>query len=115
MCAQDEFDDRSYDAVYKAFDSPPMQRVRLEAYGKDIGQHSWVTAEELEEDIPRLKLTRGWVARLSGVSFQSSRLGVPHPLRSKGWDRYISGRLKRRPYSRFKSFDFLACSYPRFS
>lgn len=35
-----------------------MQKVRLEAYGKDIGQHSWVTAEELEEDIPRLRLTR---------------------------------------------------------
>lgn len=35
-----------------------MQKVRWEAYGKDIGQHSWVTAEELEEDIPRLRLTR---------------------------------------------------------
>jgi len=35
-----------------------MQKVRAEAYGTDIGQHSWVTAEELEGDIPRLKLTR---------------------------------------------------------
>jgi SAM-dependent methyltransferase len=59
MCAA-EFDDRSYDAIYQEFDSPSMQKVRSEAYGKDkdIGQHSWVSAEELEEDIPRLKLTR---------------------------------------------------------
>src|SRR6516162_2852963 len=56
MCA--EFDDRSYDAIYQEFDSPVMQKVRREAYGQDFGQRSWVTAEELEEDIPRLKLTR---------------------------------------------------------
>ena len=49
---------RSYDDVYKGFDSPLAQQVRQEAYGKDIGQHSWVTAEELQEDIARLKLTR---------------------------------------------------------
>jgi SAM-dependent methyltransferase len=35
-----------------------MRRLRQEAYGRDIGQHSWVTAEELEEDIPRLQLSR---------------------------------------------------------
>jgi SAM-dependent methyltransferase len=46
-----------YDDSYREFDSPLMQRVRQEAYGKDIGQHSWVTAEEMEEDIPRLKLS----------------------------------------------------------
>lgn len=56
MCAAD-FSDRSYDAIYQEFESPSMQKVRREAYGKDIGQHSWVTAEELEEDTPRLKLT----------------------------------------------------------
>jgi SAM-dependent methyltransferase len=58
MCAPPEFDDRSYDAIYEEFESPAMQQVRREAYGKDIGQHSWVTAEELGEDIPRLQLTR---------------------------------------------------------
>jgi SAM-dependent methyltransferase len=47
-----------YDDSYREFDSPLMQQLRREAYGKDIGQHSWVTAEELEEDIPRLKLSR---------------------------------------------------------
>lgn len=34
-----------------------MQQVRREAYGEDIGQHSWVTAEELRADIERLSLT----------------------------------------------------------
>jgi len=58
MCAQPEFDECGYDAIYTEFESPSMQKVRREAYGKDIGQHSWVTAEELEEDIPRLRLTR---------------------------------------------------------
>ena len=58
MCARPEFDDGGYDPVYEEFESPAMQKVRREAYGKDIGQHSWVTVEELEEDIPRLRLTR---------------------------------------------------------
>jgi SAM-dependent methyltransferase len=49
---------RSYDDFYGEFDSSLMQRLRQEAYGKDIGQHSWVTAEELEEDIPCLQLAR---------------------------------------------------------
>jgi SAM-dependent methyltransferase len=51
-------EDRGYDGFYREFDSPLMQRLRQEAYGKDIGQHSWVTAEEMEEDIPRLRLSR---------------------------------------------------------
>jgi SAM-dependent methyltransferase len=49
---------KSYDALYQQFDSPLMRQLRREAYGQDIGQHSWVTAEELEADIPRLKLSR---------------------------------------------------------
>jgi SAM-dependent methyltransferase len=49
---------RGYDDVYGEFDSPLMRQLRLEAYGKDIGQHSWVTAEELEGDIARLQLSR---------------------------------------------------------
>ena len=58
MNDQAESQDRGYDDFYKDFDSPFMQRLRLEAYGTDIGQHSWVTAEELAEDIPRLALSR---------------------------------------------------------
>jgi SAM-dependent methyltransferase len=47
-----------YDNLYEEFDSPLMQQFRREAYGEDIGQHSWVTADEIQESIPRLKLSR---------------------------------------------------------
>jgi SAM-dependent methyltransferase len=46
-----------YDPLYAAFDSPLMQQVRREAYGEDIGQHSWVTPDELRSDIARVALT----------------------------------------------------------
>lgn len=47
-----------YEAPFSDFDSPLMQQLRREAYGKDIGQHSWVSAEELELHIPKLALSR---------------------------------------------------------
>jgi len=48
-----------YDTFYERFDLPSMQRLRLEAYGKeDVSQHSWVTRDELAEDISRLGLSR---------------------------------------------------------
>lgn len=46
-----------YEAFYREFDSPLMRRIRREAYGEDIGQHSWVSAGEVREDIDRLKLS----------------------------------------------------------
>jgi cyclopropane fatty-acyl-phospholipid synthase-like methyltransferase len=46
-----------YRSLYEAFDSDVMRAVRAQAYGEDIGQHSWVTAEELRADIRRLGLT----------------------------------------------------------
>ena len=49
---------RGYDKLYEEFDSPLWQQLRREAYGEDIGQHSWVTADELQEDISLLKLAR---------------------------------------------------------
>jgi SAM-dependent methyltransferase len=48
----------NYDALYSQFDTPLMRRVREQAYGEDIGQHSWVIAEELRQDIVRLRLSR---------------------------------------------------------
>jgi len=57
MSASDH-ESRSYDGCYADFDSPLQQQLRREAYGQDIGQHSWVTANELEQDIPRLRLSR---------------------------------------------------------
>lgn len=48
---------RSYDAFYEQFDSPLMQQLRVEAYGTDIGQHSWESTEELEHDTSLLTLS----------------------------------------------------------
>jgi SAM-dependent methyltransferase len=49
---------QSYQSLYESFDSPLMSQLPLEAYGEDIGQHSWVTAEDLRGDVSRLKLTQ---------------------------------------------------------
>lgn len=49
---------RGYDNPYEEFDSPLKRELRREAYGEDIGQHSWVTADELQRDISRLALSR---------------------------------------------------------
>jgi SAM-dependent methyltransferase len=46
-----------YESFYREFDSSLMRRVRKEAYGEDIGQHSWVGADELRADIRRLELS----------------------------------------------------------
>ncbi len=48
-----------YDELFARFDSPLMQQVRAMAYGEDIGQHSWVTADELRADAVRLSLGSG--------------------------------------------------------
>ena len=40
-----------YESFYREFDAPWMQRLRRDAYGEDIGQHSWVTADEVRADI----------------------------------------------------------------
>ena len=47
----------SYEAFFREFDSPLMRLIRQEAYGEDIGQHSWIGAEEVREDIKQLHLT----------------------------------------------------------
>src|SRR6185312_14371220 len=47
----------SYDTVYRDFDSPLQRELRRDAYGEDIGQHSWVTADEVRADLVRLKLS----------------------------------------------------------
>ncbi len=46
-----------YESLYWEFDSPLMQQIRGEAYGEDIGQHSWVDADEVRADIVRLGLS----------------------------------------------------------
>jgi cyclopropane fatty-acyl-phospholipid synthase-like methyltransferase len=46
-----------YEALYREFDSPLMRRIRREAYGEDVGQHSWVRADDLRRDASRLGLS----------------------------------------------------------
>ena len=46
-----------YESFYREFDSPLMRQIRREAYGEDIGQHSWVGADEVRADIDRLELS----------------------------------------------------------
>ena len=46
-----------YDAFYATFDTPLAQEIRREVYGKDIGQHSWVDAQDLEHDMGQLRLS----------------------------------------------------------
>ena len=46
-----------YESLYENFDSPLMRTLRREAYGEDIGQHSWVSADELRADMQRLNLS----------------------------------------------------------
>ena len=51
MTTPEQSSAKSYDPLYAAFDSPLMRQLRQEAYGEDIGQHSWVTADEFRSDI----------------------------------------------------------------
>ncbi len=45
-----------YEPFYREFDSPLMRAIRRDAYGEDIGQHSWISAAELRQDARRLHL-----------------------------------------------------------
>src|SRR5262245_7208132 len=46
-----------YDPLFREFESTLMRQIRREAYGEDIGQHSWVGADEVRADISRLQLS----------------------------------------------------------
>ena len=48
-----------YESFYREFGSPLLCQIRREAYGEDIGQHSWVSAEEMRRDIRLLDLSPG--------------------------------------------------------
>ena len=57
MNAPNASESEGYEAFYRDFDSPLMCSLRREAYGEDVGQHSWVTAAELRAAISHLELT----------------------------------------------------------
>ena len=56
MTAATDSPEDGYESFYRDFDSPLMREIRREAYGEDIGQHSWVGAAELRCDAMRLGL-----------------------------------------------------------
>jgi 2-polyprenyl-3-methyl-5-hydroxy-6-metoxy-1,4-benzoquinol methylase len=48
-----------YDANYKNFESQLYAEIRREAFGEDIGQSSWISADEQDRTIPELALEAG--------------------------------------------------------
>ena len=50
---------RHYDANYGNFQAELYAEIRREAFGEDIGQSSWLTAEEQDRFLPQLKLSAG--------------------------------------------------------
>lgn len=49
----------AYESLYETFESPLMRDLRRDAYGEDIGQHSWVLASDLRRDAARLNVPSG--------------------------------------------------------
>ena len=49
----------SYYNLYQRFTHPVLEEIRKEAYGVDIGQNSWLTADELERFVDWLRLAPG--------------------------------------------------------
>lgn len=45
-----------YDNFYDNFSARVLEQVRAETYGEDVGQNSWMTAEELDRFIELLRL-----------------------------------------------------------
>jgi ubiquinone/menaquinone biosynthesis C-methylase UbiE len=46
-----------YDANYGNFQTELYEQIRREAFGEDIGQNSWLTADELDRFLTRLELS----------------------------------------------------------
>jgi SAM-dependent methyltransferase len=47
-----------YSTTYGSFSDTVMAEIRRETYGEDIGQNSWLTADEMRQFIVMLRLTR---------------------------------------------------------
>ena len=50
-----------YDANYRNFETGLYAEIRHEAFGEDIGQNSWLTADEQDRFLEWLDLTSGKV------------------------------------------------------
>src|SRR5262245_37820460 len=63
---------RHYDANYERFSSELYASIRREAFGEDIGQHSWLTADEHD-------LFIGWMAPRKGSRVLDVACGSGRP------------------------------------
>src|SRR5437868_11272898 len=50
---------RHYDANYLNFESELYEQIRRDAFGEDIGQSSWITADEQDRFLHVLNLAPG--------------------------------------------------------
>jgi len=50
---------RHYDANYGNFQTELYAQIRRDAFGEDIGQSSWLTADEQDKFLGRLNLSAG--------------------------------------------------------
>jgi hypothetical protein len=104
MTSPEQSSAKGYDPLYAAFDSRLMRQLRQEAYGEDIGQHSWVTADEFRSEIGRDSLSpplAGFsmlAAALTGHwSSRSSRLAAWAPDWMSAHPRLVRDTQERRP------------------
>src|SRR5271169_4288589 len=48
-----------YNAIYGNFETEVYAQIRREVFGEDMGQNSWLTADEQDRFLPRLELSPG--------------------------------------------------------
>ena len=66
-----------YDTTYSAFELSVPQVVRLETYGEDIGQNSWLTTDEWRAMLTQLALflARTTGAQITGIDVNAHAIG----------------------------------------
>ena len=51
-------DTNFYDSAYGNFANDVLSEIRIETYGKDLGQNSWITADEYDHFCELLKIDK---------------------------------------------------------
>ena len=85
-----------YDTTYRTFELDARRRVRLETYGDDIGQNSWLTTDEWRTAVDTLGLRPGWSVLDVGLWLgRSGHPPRPHNRRPR------RRRRRQRPRDRY--------------
>src|SRR5271157_496154 len=79
-----------YDANYNNFQTDLYEQIRREAFGEDIGQNSWLTADEQDRFLSWLDLSSG--KTLLDVACGAWRPGAAHRSGSPGIGHVRSNR-----------------------